>query len=209
MKFSFKPNKLGYAVIVIIVLITAIVLFKKKNTVSQLITKGINYLKEKSWDVVSDQRISTLHPLVIGKAKELIIRAEKELGIKLRVVSALRSWAEQTALFNQPFDGKDNDRDGKIDEADEKVTNAKAGSSYHNFGLALDVVEIKNGKALWTNPNWSKIAALGKSIGFEWGGDWKSFKDKPHFQYTFGKTLAQLRDLYQSGHRTGDYVNLA
>ena len=74
---------------------------------------------------------------------------------------------------------------------------------------ALDVVEIKNGKALWTNPNWSKIAALGKSIGFEWGGDWKSFKDKPHFQYTFGKTLAQLRDLYQSGHRTGDYVNLA
>lgn len=209
MKFSFKPNKLGYAVIVIIVLITAIVLFKKKNTVSQLITKGINYLKEKSWDVVSDQRISTLHPLVIGKAKEFIIRAEKELGIKLRVVSALRSWAEQTALFNQPFDGKDNDRDGKIDEADEKVTNAKAGSSYHNFGLALDVVEIKNGKALWTNPNWSKIAALGKSIGFEWGGDWKNFKDKPHFQYTFGKTLAQLRDLYQSGHRTGDYVNLA
>lgn len=209
MKFSFKPNKLGYAVIVIIVLIAAIVLFKKKNTVSQLITKGINYLKEKSWDVVSDQRISTLHPLVIGKAKEFIIRAEKELGIKLRVVSALRSWAEQTALFNQPFDGKDNDRDGKIDEADEKVTNAKAGSSYHNFGLALDVVEIKNGKALWTNPNWSKIAALGKSIGFEWGGDWKSFKDKPHFQYTFGKTLAQLRDLYQSGHRTGDYVTLA
>lgn len=209
MKFSFKPNKLGYAVIVIIVLITAIVLFKKKNTVSQLITKGINYLKEKSWDIVSDQRISTLHPLVIGKAKEFIIRAEKELGIKLRVVSALRSWAEQTALFNQPFDGKDNDHDGKIDEADEKVTNAKAGSSYHNFGLALDVVEIKNGKALWTNPNWSKIAALGKSIGFEWGGDWKSFKDKPHFQYTFGKTLAQLRDLYQSGHRTGDYVNLA
>lgn len=209
MKFSFKPNKLGYAVIVIIVLITAIVLFKKKNTVSQLITKSINYLKEKSWDIVSDQRISTLHPLVIGKAKEFIIRAEKELGIKLRVVSALRSWAEQTALFNQPFDGKDNDRDGKIDEADEKVTNAKAGSSYHNFGLALDVVEIKNGKALWTNPNWSKIAALGKSIGFEWGGDWKSFKDKPHFQYTFGKTLAQLRDLYQSGHRIGDYVNLA
>ncbi|MCB9335832.1 MAG: M15 family metallopeptidase [Flavobacteriales bacterium] len=209
MKFSFKPNKLGYAVIVVVIMITAIVLFRKKDTVSQLISKGINYLKEKSWDMVSDQRISTLHPLIIGKAKEFIIRAEKELGIKLRVVSALRSWVEQTALFNQPFDGKDNDHDGQIDEADEKVTNAKAGSSYHNFGLALDVVEIKNGKALWKNPNWSKIAALGKSIGFEWGGDWKSFKDKPHFQYTFGKTLAQLRDLYQSGHRTGDYVNLA
>lgn len=209
MKFSFRPNKLGYTVIALLILILAIVLFRKRNTVQQLITKGINYLKEKSWDVVSDQRISTLHPMAIGKAKEFIIRAEKELGIKLRVVSAFRSWAMQTALYNQPFDGKDNDHDGQIDEANEKVTNAKAGSSYHNFGLALDVVEIKNGKALWTNPNWSKIAALGKSIGFEWGGDWKSFKDKPHFQLTFGKTLAQLRQMYQAGIRTGEYVTLA
>jgi peptidoglycan L-alanyl-D-glutamate endopeptidase CwlK len=160
--------------------------------------KSINYIKEKTWDIVSDRRISTLHPLVIGKAKELIIRAEKELGIKLRVTSALRTWAEQTNLY-----AKGRTTPGK------KVTNAKAGSSYHNFGLAIDVVEIKNGKALWRNPNWNKIAELGKSIGFEWGGDWKSFKDKPHFQLTFGKSLAVLRELYRSGKRAGDYVNIA
>lgn len=198
MKFNFKPNKLGYAVIVILLFITGIIVFRKRENLKTLVMESINFIKEKTWDIVSDKRISTLHPLIIGKAKEFIIRAEKELGIKLRVVSALRTWAEQTILY-----AKGRTMPGK------KVTNAKAGQSYHNFGLALDVVEIKNGKALWNNPNWSKIAELGKSIGFEWGGDWKSFKDKPHFQLTFGNPLAHLRDLYQSGNRTGEYVNIA
>ena len=198
MKISFKPNKLGYAFIGTMLLIAGIILYRKRKTLKRLIMKSINYIKEKTWDIVSDRRISTLHPLVIGKAKEFIIRAEKELGIKLRVVSALRTWVEQTALY-----AKGRTLPGK------KVTNAKAGSSYHNFGLAIDVVEIKNGRALWKNPNWKKIAELGKSIGFEWGGDWRSFKDKPHFQLTFGKKLAQLRDLYRSGKRAGDYVDLA
>ena len=128
----------------------------------------------------------------------MLIRAEKELGIKLRVVSALRTWAEQDELYAQ---GRT--KSGKI------VTNARAGQSLHNFGLAIDVVEIKNGKALWKNPNWNKIAALGKSIGFAWGGNFKTIKDKPHFEKRFGRSLVQLRQLYASGKREGEYVNLA
>lgn len=197
MKINFKPSKLGYALIAVVLLIVGFIVFRKRDKVKSFVMKSINYIKEKTWDIVSDKRISTLHPKVIGKAKEFIIRAEKELGIKLRVVSALRTWAEQTRLY-----AKGRTTSGK------KVTNAKAGSSYHNFGLAIDVVEIKNGKALWNNPNWNKIAELGKSIGFEWGGDWKSFKDKPHFQLTFGKSLAVLRELYHAGSRAGDYVNI-
>ncbi len=208
MKIKFKPNKIGYTVVVILIVIIGIVAFRKRKTIKQVAEKAINYLKEKTWDAVSDRRIATLHPLVKEKVKEFIIRAEKELGIKLRVVSAFRSWSEQTKLYNRPFDGKDNDGDGLIDEANEKVTNAKAGQSYHNFGLAVDVVEIKNGKAIWKNPNWDKVAKLGKSIGLKWGGDWKSFKDKPHFQYTFGLSLAELRKRYQSGNRQGEYVNI-
>ena len=99
MKFRFKPNKLGYAIITILLIITGVALFSKRNQLKTLVMKSINYLKEKTWDVVSDRRISTLHPLIIGKAKEFIIRAEKELGIKLRVVSALRTWAEQNKLY--------------------------------------------------------------------------------------------------------------
>lgn len=209
MKIKFKPNKIGYTIIVMVIIIIGIVAFRKRKTIKEVAQKAVNYIKEKTWDMVSDRRIETLHPLVKEKVKEFIIRAEKELGIKLRVVSAFRTWKEQTDLYNQPFDGKDNDGDGLIDEANEKVTNAKAGESYHNFGLTVDVVEIKDGKALWKNPNWQKIAALGKSIGFEWGGDWKSFKDNPHFQYTFGISLAELRKRYQSGNKQGEYINLA
>ena len=88
-----------------------------------------------------------------------------------------------------------------------RVTNAKAGQIYHNYGLAFDVVEIKNGKALWNNPNWNKIGALGKSLGFTWGGDWK-FTDKPHFQMTFGKHHRELAQLYKQGKRNGNYITL-
>ena len=209
MKIRFIPNRTGYIVLFIVLTILALILLTNRKKIKKKAMEVFSYLKQKTWDILSDRKIETLHPKIRAMAKAFIIRAEKELGIKLRVVSALRTWDEQSDLYNQPNDGKDNDGDGQVDEADEKVSNAKAGDSLHNYGLALDVVEVKNGQALWNNPNWEKIAALGKSIGFEWGGDWKSFKDKPHFQYSFGKTLAELRQMYRSGNRTGEYINFA
>jgi hypothetical protein len=64
----------------------------------------------------------------------------------------------------------------------------------HGFGLAFDVVPLVNGKAIWDNNGlWVKIGAIGKSLGLEWGGDWKTIIDKPHFQYTQGLTSEELR----------------
>ena len=116
----------------------------------------------------------------------------------MRITSGLRTIKEQNKLYAQ---GRT--RPGKI------VTNAKGGKSYHNFGLAVDIVEIKNGKALWTNPDWIKIAELGKSLGLEWGGDWVSIKDMPHFQVSFGKSTSKLLSLYNKGKRKGEYVHLS
>lgn len=156
-----------------------------------------SWLKKKTWDKHTDARIKTLHPLVRAKFIQFIIRAEKELKKQLRVTSGLRTIKEQNNLYAQ---GRS--RPGKI------VTNAKGGKSYHNFGLAVDIVEIKNGKALWTNPDWGKISELGKSLGLEWGGDWTSIKDKPHFQLSFGKSTSKLFALYNKGKRDGEYVRL-
>jgi len=96
-----------------------------------------------------------------------------------------RSNEEQNALYNQPWDGKDNDGDGKIDEPDEKVTKAKAGQSYHNFypSRAFDVA-FRKGKTLdWTVENFQKFYDIIHVINpnIVWGGNWK-FKDYPHFQ---------------------------
>lgn len=196
MKITFTPNKLGKATLLTAIVLIAVLLFKKRTTLKSITVKTINYLKQKTWDIVSDRRIESLHPSIKSKTKEFIIKAYKLYGIKLRVTSALRTREAQTQLY-----AKGRTSPGK------KVTNAKAGQSYHNYGLAFDVVEIKNGKALWNNPNWNKIGALGKSLGFTWGGDWK-FTDKPHFQMTFGKHHRELAQLYKQGKRNGNYITL-
>ena len=71
------------------------------------------------------------------------------------------------------------------------MTNAKAGDSWHNFGLAFDVVPLVNGKAIWDSPFWNKIGTLGKQIDLIWGGDFKTFKDKPHFEFHPNLTSAE------------------
>lgn len=134
-----------------------------------------------TWDKVTDERIATLDKRVQPFATRFINRVYTELGITLRVTQGRRSIVEQNGFYAQ---GRT--KPGKI------ITNAKGGYSYHNFGLALDVVVIKNGQADWTVLN-KDIVRIAKEEGFEWGGDWKSFKDYPHFQMTFGQSLEQLR----------------
>ncbi len=129
----------------------------------------------KTWDHHTNRRIKTLDGRVQGAALKFVNRVQSELKLKIRVTSALRTVKEQDALFKKGG-----------------VTKARGGQSYHNYGLAIDIVEIANGKALWSTPNWKKIAAIGKSVGFEWGGDWSGFVDKPHFQMPFGKSVKEL-----------------
>jgi len=168
--------------------VVLIIIIKRKSI--------MKYAQEKVWDLVSETRILTLHPKIRDKAREFINKAEKQ-NIKLRVTSAYRTYAEQNDLYAQ---GRT--KGGKI------VTNAKGGQSFHNFGTAMDVVPIVDGKADY-NTDWNKIATIGKSVGFAWGGDWTSFKDKPHFEMNFGNTLAQLQKKYNSGELSNGYVELA
>lgn len=134
-----------------------------------------------TWDQVTNNRIALLHPLLRPTASEFINRVEQRLGIRLRVTRSLCSFAEQDAIYAQ---GRT--KPGKI------VTNARGGDSFHNYGLAFDVVEIVNGTANW-NTRWKEIAEIGLQLGLEWGGNFKSLSDKPHFQKSFGLTVKQLR----------------
>jgi len=191
--------------IILIVLILSLLIFiyiKRKRVGEyydqgkQILSNTVESITDKTWDKITDGRITTLHPKVLPRVKEFINEAFKQ-GYKLRVTSGFRSYNEQTVLYSQ----------GRT-AAGNIVTNAKAGESSHNFGTAIDVVEIKDGKALWTNPNWNKIAQIAKQFGFSWGGDWVSFKDMPHFEMNFGKSLTQLKQLYDSGQTTLGYVNI-
>lgn len=60
--------------------------------------------------------------------------------------------------------------------------------SYHIVGQALDFVPVKGKKALWNGYGSAaakKAIAKAKALGFEWGGDWSGFVDKPHLQYNY------------------------
>jgi peptidoglycan LD-endopeptidase CwlK len=60
--------------------------------------------------------------------------------------------------------------------------------SRHLTGHAVDLAAMVAGKVRWDYPLYTKLSAAMKAsakklnIPLEWGGDWKSFKDGPHFQ---------------------------
>jgi len=64
------------------------------------------------------------------------------------------------------------------------VTNAKPGQSLHNYypALAFDIAFKVGNTLYWDVALFRKFATIAKKLGLEWGGDWKNFKDNPHFQ---------------------------
>jgi len=134
--------------------------------------------------MINSRDINELLPEVKNRVEHFIALCEDN-HIDLLITSTYRDFESQDALYAQGRTTK-----GFI------VTNAKAGESYHNYRCAVDVVPLVGGKPLWdtNNPIWESVAMLGKQAGLEWAGDWKTFKEMAHFQYTGGLTIAQLKE---------------
>lgn len=138
-------------------------------------------------DERSRKNIDTLLP----KVQTTFVRFLTDLNVALapyrvvaKIISGTRTYAEQNALYAQ---GRT--KPGKV------VTNATGGASNHNFGVAADIGLFKDGKYLSESPLYRTAGAVGKSLGLNWGGDWKgSIVDEPHFEYPTGLTLSQMRD---------------
>jgi peptidoglycan L-alanyl-D-glutamate endopeptidase CwlK len=155
-------------------------------------------------DKITLERIQLLHPKLRDEALQIYKEICQALQGKAmcRFAFTLRTFAEQDALYAQ---GRT--KPGQI------VTQAKAGLSYHNYGLAIDIVLVvdkdgdgKYDTASWDTKtdfdkdgkaDWSEVVTIFKQHGWEWGGDWK-FLDLPHFQKTFGKSVRELLALYNS-----------
>ncbi|WP_348622996.1 M15 family metallopeptidase [Paenibacillus peoriae] len=127
------------------------------------------------------------------KAAELLIDFAYACGVPIVITQGLRTIDEQNGLYAQ---GRT--KPGQI------VTNARGGYSYHNFGVAIDfALLLPDGKNVsWDMKrdgdgdgiaDWDEVVAEAKRIGWNWGGDWRSFKDYPHFEMTFGLSTADFR----------------
>jgi peptidoglycan L-alanyl-D-glutamate endopeptidase CwlK len=104
--------------------------------------------------------------------------------IDVLITCTLRSNSEQAALYAQGRTAP-----GHV------VTNAPAGRSAHNFGLAIDVVPLVNGKPDWkaSDPVWKTLGDLGVAAGLQWAGTpGFPFPEEPHFQHPHWRVLAGL-----------------
>ena len=133
--------------------------------------------------MINSRDIKDLHPKVAGMCQSFLDKC-KEQGIDVIITSTYRDKESQQALYDQ---GRS--KPGK------KVTNAKSGQSFHNWRVAFDFVPIISGKAQWNDISlFRRCGDIAKSIGLEWAGDWKSFKEYAHCQYTSGLTLKDFQE---------------
>lgn len=144
------------------------------------------------------RNINDLHPRLIEKVYQLIDLCAKN-GITIGISECVRTVAEQDALY-----ASGRTLPGNI------VTNAKGSnySSMHQWGVAFDFYlkmdvdgdgKISDDSYNNSTKLFNKVGELGKSLGLEWGGNWKSIVDLPHFQLPdWGSTASKLKAKYKT-----------
>ena len=132
--------------------------------------------------MINSRNVDDLNRRVASMAREFIAKCAAE-KIDVIITSTYRDAESQAALYAQGRTAP-----GK------RVTNAKAGQSYHNYRCAFDFVPVINGKAAWNDAAlFERCGKIAESVGLEWAGRWKKFKESAHCQYTGGLTLTQLQ----------------
>lgn len=116
-------------------------------------------------------------------------RSEENLrGVHPDLVKVIRRALELTDIDFMVIEGKRNEARQRDLVASGK---SQTMNSRHLTGHAVDCAPLVNREIPWKD--WSKfklvadaVLQAGKELGIdvEWGGNWKSFKDGPHFQLT-------------------------
>ncbi|MDR6968492.1 peptidoglycan L-alanyl-D-glutamate endopeptidase CwlK [Flavobacterium arsenatis] len=159
-------------------------------------------------DIPTQNRIAKLHPLVREEVAKIIHECDIALTgrAKIRITQGLRTFKEQQDLYALGRTKVNPDGKSLKKPMGNKVTNAKAGQSIHNYGFAVDMVLIIDGKNVswnttkdWDNDqvaDWYECVKIFAKHGWEWGGNWKTFKDLPHFDkkgYNSWQKLSKLK----------------
>lgn len=111
--------------------------------------------------------IGDLRADVAENCRALLALAEKR-GLRALVTETVRDDAYQKMLAEKGYAAK-----GAVTP------------SFHaeHAGLAFDICKNEKGHEYDDPVFFERMGALGKKVGFSWGGDWKSFPDRPHFQW--------------------------
>ena len=116
--------------------------------------------------------IDDLRADVAANCRSLIALAERE-GLHALVTETVRDAEYQRMLAEKGYAAK-----------------GAVVPSFHadHAGLAFDICKNEAGHEYDDPAFFVKMGNLGKKVGFSWGGDWRSFPDRPHFQWDAGGT---------------------
>ena len=154
--------------------------------------------------MISSRSLADLEPETRTRATAFL-KACRAAGIDVVVSCTFRDFAAQAELY-----ARGRTAPGR------KATNARPGLSWHNWRRAFDVVPLRHGKPVWGTTGdgldddptdddrddlelWQRVGQIGKAAGLEWAGDWVSFREFPHFQYTGGQSLHALLAAHPKG----------
>jgi peptidoglycan L-alanyl-D-glutamate endopeptidase CwlK len=112
-------------------------------------------------------------------------------GVVARILSGTRTYAEQNVLYKQ----------GRFGNKGPIVTKARGGQSNHNFGIAWDIGLFRNGAYLGESPLYATAGpiVLGATLGVEWGGNWKTIVDQPHYQLLTNLKVSEVEERFEAG----------
>lgn len=126
------------------------------------------------WDfvttMVNSRSLDDLRPDVRANCEVFLELCRKE-GLNVLVTQTLRDDEYQASLYAQ----------GRT-KPGSKVTNSKV-TTFHGKGLAFDFCKNRKGHEFDDDRFFERCGEIAKQIGFSWGGDWRSFPDRPHIQW--------------------------
>jgi len=127
-------------------------------------------------DAISTARLQTVIPELARRVTRLdSLLLTSQLCVHIRVVQALRSYADQAALYAQ---GRT--LPGKI------VTDARPMDSMHIYGLAVDACPDLPGLPTWqpdwneNDARWKEFLSIAQTCNLAEGAQWRTFNDFPH-----------------------------
>ena len=121
----------------------------------------------RKWSTASLSKLQGIHP----DLRRVMDRALQEAAIDFRVLEGLRTLARQKQLVASGA--------------------SQTLRSRHLTGHAVDIAPLVGGKVSWDWPLYHrlapavKLAAQAEGVDIEWGGDWRSFPDGPHWQLSW------------------------
>lgn len=127
----------------------------------------------------SEKRLMYLHPNLQKFFIELLRISPYDFSIS----QGVRIAEEQNKLYQQgrTVPGK------VITNCDGYKIKSKHQIKSDGFGYAGDIAILVDGKVTWEEKYYKEVARAGRVLmqkyNIEWGGDWKNFKDLPHFEY--------------------------